>query len=266
MRTVLALVILAVVGAAPAAAADALAEARRLYNLGQYDLAARQAREAMKVPATMESARLVLGRVQLERFRRTADVADLTEAREALRAVNPEPLEHRERAELTLGLGEALFLEDRFGPASEVFERALDTSADLGADAHERVLDWWATALERLALSGARDARAPIYLRILERMGKELAADPSSAPAAYWLAAAARGAGNLDRAWNATMAGWVMAMLARDRGAALRADLDRLMVQGIIPERAARLQPRDWKPTAAVMLAEWEALKTSWTR
>ena len=69
-------------------------------------------------------------------------------------------------------------------------------------------------------------------------MEKELAADSASAPAAYWLAAAARGTGNLDRALNAAMAGWVTAPLGRDHGAALRADLDRLMVQGIIPDRA----------------------------
>ena len=43
------------------------------------------------------------------------------------------------------------------------------------------------------------------------------------------------------------MAGWVTAPLGKDHGAALRADLDRLMVQGIIPDRAGRLQPRDMK-------------------
>ena len=31
-------------------------------------------------------------------------------------------LDARERIELTLGLGEALFLEDRFGAAAELFE------------------------------------------------------------------------------------------------------------------------------------------------
>ena len=266
MRVLTALVVLAVLWATPTGAADPLADARRLYNLGQYDTAAPMAREAMKVPATAESARLVLGRICLERYRRTADPADFVEAREALRAVNPQVLDRRERAELTVGLGEAFFLDDRFGAASELFEGALDSSSELDAAAHERVLDWWASALERQALALPRDARAPLYLRILDRMEKERALDPGSAPAAYWLAAAARGAGNLDRAWNAAMAGWVVAILGRDRGAALRADLDRLMAQGIIPDRAVRLQPKDWKQAAAVMLAEWEALKTNWTR
>jgi tetratricopeptide (TPR) repeat protein len=258
--------LLIVLAAGPAWAADPLAEARRLYNLGNYDTAARYARDAMKVPAIAEPARLVLGRIYLERYRRTADSVDLVQAREALRAVNTEGLERRERVELTIGLGEALFLDDRFGPAAELFERALDSSSALGAPAHEKLLDWWATAVDRLALSAPRDGREVIYSRIVTRMEKELGAEPASASAAYWLAAAARGTGNLDRAWHAAMAGWVTAMLGPDHGAALRADLDRLMIQGIIPDRAGRLQPRDPLQASAVMLAEWEALKTSWTR
>lgn len=266
MRKLTALVVLTVLWTTPSGAADPLADARRLYNLGQYDMAARMAREAIKVPATAENARLVLGRICLELYRRTADAAHLTEARELLRAIDPQALDRRERAELTVGLGETVFLEDRFGAASEVFERVLDISYELGGPAHELVLDWWASALERQALALPREARAPVYLRILDRMEEELALDPASAPASYWVAAAARGTGNLDRAWNTAMAGWVTAMLARDRGAALRADLDRLIVQGIIPDRAMRLQPRDWKQAAAVMLSEWEAFKANWTR
>ncbi len=249
-----------------AAAVDPLAEARRLYNLGQYENAERFARDAIKVPAIAESARLVLGRIHLERYRQSAEPEDLAQARETLRAVNPQGLDRRERAELMIGQGEALYLEDRFGPAVVVFERALDNGEPLGPGARDRLLDWWATAIDRLALSRPRDQRELVYAQIVTRMEKEIAADPASAPAAYWLAAAARGAGNLDRALNAAMAGWVTAPLGRDHGAALRADLDRLMVQGIIPDRAVRLQPRDAKQAAAVMLSEWEALKASWTR
>lgn len=266
MRALMALLILAAAGAAPRASADPLAEARRLYNQGQYETAARYAREALKVAATMESARLVLGRIYLERYRKSADAVDLTEAREALKNVNHTTLDRRERAELAIGLGEYLFLDDKFGPASESFERVLDQSSALGAGAHEQVLDWWATALDRLALSRPRDTREPVYARIVTRMEKELALDPASAPAAYWMAAALRGTGNLDRAWFTAQAGWIAGMLASDHGAALRADLDRLMLQAIIPERAAKLQPKDPKAATVSMLAEWESLKTAWTR
>ena len=265
MRLLTALVILGLSGTF-AAAADPLAEARRLYNLGQYENAAKLAREAIKLTPTAESARLVLGRIYLERFRQSAEAEDLAQASQALKTVNPEGLDRRERTEWTIGLGEALYLDDRFGTAVELFERALDGTEPLGAAQRERLLDWWATALDRLALTRPRDTREPVYTRVVARMEKELAADPASAPAAYWLAAAARGAGNLDRAFNAAMAGWVAAPLGRDHGAALRADLDRLMVQGIIPDRALRLQPRDAKSVTAVMLSEWEAFKASWTR
>ena len=266
MRVLMGLLALVVVGVAPCVAADALAEARRLYNEGHYETAARYAREAMKVPGTTESARLVLGRIYLEQFRQSADSEDLTQARESFRAVEAHRLGPRERAELIIGLAEHLFLEDKFGTASESFERALDSSSELGAAAHERVLDWWATAVDRLALTRPRPAREQLYARVAVRMEKELALDPASAPAAYWHAAALRGSGNLDRAWDAAIVGWIGAILGRDRGAALRADLDRLMIQGIIPERAAKLQPGDPKRAGAVMLAEWEAVKNSWSR
>ena len=266
MKVWLAGLLIVFLAATAHAAGDPLAEARRLYNLGQYDNAAKVAREALKLAAMADGARLILGRIYLEEYRRSADFDNLMQARESLRAVNTQGLERRERVELAIGLGEALFLEDRFGPAAELFERALDSSQVLGPDAHERLLDWWASAVDRLALTGPRDAREAIYARIVSRMEKELAADPGSAAASYWLAAAARGAGNLERAWNAAMAGWVSAAMGKDHGAALRADLDRLMVQGIIPDRAVRLQPRDVTRTSVGMLAEWEALKAGWTR
>ena len=266
MKALLMAAAVVLASAVVSAAGDPLAEARRLYNAGQYDSAERLAQDAMKVPAMTEPARLILGRIHLERYRRSAEADDLLQAREALRAVNTQFLDTRERLELTIGQGEALFLEDRFGPAAELFERALDNSNVLGPAAHDRLLDWWASAIDRLAMSGPRDGRQPVYSRIVTRMERELSADPSSAPASYWLAAALRGAGNLERAWNAAQAGWVNAMLANDHGAALRADLDRLVTQGIIPDRAGRLQPRDLKQTSAGMIGEWEALKAGWSR
>jgi len=247
-------------------AADPLAEARRLYNSGQFDAAEQSALEALKAPGMAEGARLVLGRIHLERFRRNANPAELAAGREALRAVDARALEPRDRVELTIGLGEALFLDDRFGAAAELFHRALDGSTVLGPVAHERLLDWWATAVDRLAQGQPKEARQETYRRLLMRMEQELGRDPGLAPAAYWLAAAARGLGDLERAWHAAAAAWVGALLSRDRGAALRADLDRLVVQAIIPERAAPLQVRDSKPAAAGMLAEWEAFKSSWSR
>ena len=110
----------------------------------------------------------------------------------------------------------------------------------LGTPAHERVLDWWATAVDRQAQARQPDERPAIYARVLERMNEEIAEYPGSTAAGYWLAAAARASGDTERAWHAAHAGWLRASLADDRGVALRADLDRLVTQAIIPERAAK--------------------------
>ena len=56
--------------------------------------------------------------------------------------------------------------------------------------------------------------------------------------APYWTAAAARGQGDLQAAWDAAQAAWVRAPLTRDRGVALRHDLDVLGAESIVPERA----------------------------
>lgn len=266
MRRVLVLAAVLLSLAAPATAADLLAEARRHYNLGEYDAAADAARAALEDPALADRARVVFGRVQLERYRRSGSISDLADARGALRAVDPAALDGLERLELSIGLAETLFLEDRFGAAAELFEPLIDASARLGTLAHERVLDWWASALDRQAQLRQREERNAIYQRIIERMSRELAASPGSGPASYWLAAAARGRGDVERAWQAAQAGWLRAPQTSDRGAALRADLDRLVVQAIIPERLARLGLKDPTRALAGMIGEWEAFKMTWTR
>jgi hypothetical protein len=266
MRLVIALAVVLVSFAAPASGSDYLGEARRHYNLGEYDAAESAARRAAADPHTVDAARVVLGRVQLERYRRSGALPDLADARNALRTVNPQALDTRERLELTIGLAEALFLEDRFGASAELFEPLIDASVVLGAVAHERVLDWWATALDRQAQLRPQDERAALYQRIIDRMSGELADNPGSGPAAYWLAAAARGRGDIERAWQAALAGWLRAPQTSDRGAALRADLDRLVVQAIIPERIIRLGLKDATQALPGMLGEWEAFKMTWSR
>lgn len=268
MRQLIVLIAFASLLARPEAAraADPLHEARRLYNLAEYDAAERAAREAIRVGMSVDAAHVVLGRILLERFRRSADAADLSAAREALRSVNATALDARNRVELALGVAETLFLEERFGAAAEFFDGLVDRAAMLGAAARERVLDWWATSIDRQAQLRPVAERGPLYRRVLERMTIELTDDPGSTPAAYWTAAAARGSGDLDRAWNAAFAAWVRAPLASDRGVTLRGDLDRLMIQAIAPERAARLSPRDSKHALTGMLDEWEAFKSAWTR
>lgn len=248
------------------APADPLAMARKLYNEGAYDRALEAAREAEANPATASSARLVIGRIRLERYRQTAQRGDLEEARMALRMLDTQTLDARERIELQVGLAEILFFDDRFGAAAEVLEPVLEASAVLGPEAHARALDWWASALDRQAQTQPQGERDSIYARVIEQMEEELRQDPSSTPAGYWLVAASRGAGDLERAWAAAGAAWVRAALARDRGAALRADLDRLVTQGLIPDRVARLNTPYREQALAAMTSEWEEFKANWSR
>lgn len=251
---------------APLQAADALADARRFYNQGQLDAAERAAREAARVPATANSARLVLGRIQLERYRHEPIPADLSGAISAFANIDAQKLEPRERIEFAIGMAEALYLEDRFGAAAAVFDSVLDASHILGETAHERVLDWWATAIDRQAQLRPVPERAALYGRIATRMTDEISQDAGSTAAGYWLPAAARGLGDPDRALSEATAAWVRASLAQDGGVVLRADLDRLVVQGILPDRAARLGLADHPQAVAGMVGEWEAFKSSWSR
>jgi hypothetical protein len=161
-------------------------------------------------------------------------------------------------------LGELLYLEDRFGPAAELLEPVVEASATLAPDAHGRALDWWATALDRQAQTLPASDRPAVYARIIARMEQELRRDAASAPATYWLAASARAAGDLDRAWAAALAGWVRAALGRDRGVALRADLDKLVTLAIIPDRAAKQPSRDRRQAVTSMTTEWENFKKLW--
>src|SRR5262245_28715836 len=153
---------------ASAAAPDPLGVARRLYNLGQYDRALEAAREAAANPATAASARLVIGRINLERYRQSYQSADLDEAHAVLQVLDPQTLDQRERLELQVGLAELLYFDEQFGAAAELFDPVLDASSALGPEAHERVLDWWATSLDRQAQSSSD--REPVYERIVSRM------------------------------------------------------------------------------------------------
>ena len=111
-----------------------------------------------------------------------------------------------------------------------------------GDAARDRVLDWWASALDREAQATPAAPRSDLRARLRADAGRAGAGPGLGAPPNYWLVASARAIGDLDRAWQAAMAAWVRSALAGDRGAALRADLDRLVLTAIIPERAREIR------------------------
>jgi len=255
------LVLLAGPGSLGAAQPDWLARARQLYNGHQYEQAIAAAQRVSADPATAEVARLVIGRSHLELFRATANVSDLVAGREALAAVKADTLAPRDRVDLLVGFAEVLYLDNRFAPAAELFASALDSPL-VAPEWRDTILDWWASALDRVVQSG--DAgREAIYRDVVDRMDEELGRNPASTTAAYWLAAASRGAGDIDRAWNAAVAGWVRASLAPRGGNALRSDLDHLVQTAIIPERA-RAMGGDRDQISAALKEEWEAVKKEW--
>jgi len=238
---------------------DALSEARTLYNERQFEAAVNAAERAWVTPDLADRADLIAARAYLERFRESTASDDLVNARIRLRRLDPLRFDSRERTEFIVGLGQALFFEESFGAAADVFETVLDNPGGLTTDARERVLDWWAIAIDRDAWLLDEKGRQAAYQRIRGRMRDELAARPGSPTASYWLAGAARAQGDLQAAWDAAEAGWVRASLAIDRGAALRADLDRLMLIAIVPEQARALsQPED------ALRLDWESFKERW--
>jgi hypothetical protein len=240
-----------------------LARARALYNAGDYDAAIAAAVEARKIPAAAEPALLVLARAHLERYRQRADPADLTAAREELQGVRLQALAPRDRVDLIVGYGQSLFLSEAFGAAAELFDTALAQGTPIPPRARALILDWWASALDREAQARPIDRRTPIFEKIETRMQEELYRDPASAPAAYWLVVAARGAGDLERAWDAAIAGWVRASLNPESASILRADIDRFVTQALIAERA-RNRPRESGDPAVALRGEWELIKSQW--
>jgi hypothetical protein len=241
-----------------------LAQARAHYNKRQFDDAIAEASAARKVPETADAAALVLARAHLERYRERADPADLSAAREMLGLIRPGSLDPRDQMELLLALGQSLFLEDDFGASAEIFESGIERSVAVDRQLGEAMLEWWGSAVERLAGGLTREPRTAAFSRVVARMREELARHPSSAAACYWTVAALRGAGEPERAWDAAVAGWVRARLMGERAASLRADLDRLVLQGIIPDRVRPLPVDQQMSTESQLKADWELVKERW--
>jgi hypothetical protein len=252
-------------------ATDPLTAARQLYNLQRYGDAIALAAQARAVPATADAAAVILARAYFERFRQAGAAEDFLEARSVLRSVTASRLSPRDRVEYLIALGQSIYLDetdtldDRFSAAAEQFEAALARAELLDEPSRDRLFEWWAGALDRQAQQNAEHGRRSFYERILRRAEAEVGRDDGAASAAYWLAAAARGIGDLSRAVGAASAGWVRAGSLGARGENLREELDRLMKQVILPERAREITSEgDARQTLVILEAQWEAHKKKW--
>lgn len=252
-------------------APDLLSQARDHYNHARYDQAIRLANEARLTPALRDAASVIYTRARIERFRQSAEATDLDMARDAIKTIDASALDARDRVELLIGLGALLYLDeayhfdDRFSAAAEQFELALAHADLLDEASRDELFDWWAGSLDRQAQQGHESERPALYARILARAERELARDGYAAAPSYWLAAAARGTNDLTRAIGAAVAGWVRASSLGKRGESLRLDLDRLMRQVILPERARELVPDgDAYPALWLLEKQWEQVRGKW--
>ncbi|HSG00596.1 MAG TPA: hypothetical protein VLA20_05665 [Vicinamibacterales bacterium] len=266
----LALAVLASIG--QATPATPLVAARELYNLGRFDEAIAAARRALDAEDDRNAAAVVLARAHLERYRQRLEPADLRSAEAALERVEATALNASDHVEWLVALGVALYLddegglEDRYSAAAELFEMVLERAdGAVGATSRERILEWWASALDRQAQFGQASKREAIYARVLARADHELSRNDRSTVAFYWRVAALAGIGDFERAWGAAVAAWLQAGHLNADGAALRFDLDRFVMTVLLPERAMQLTPdADPRPTLERLAAGWESFKAKW--
>lgn len=255
--------------AAQKPAADPLRRARQFYNEQKFDAAIQAATEARRTPALASAAAVVLARAHLERFVQTGERSDLVSARDALKQVNEARLTPQEQVEFLVGLGQAFYLEGCldgcYAAAAEQFEQALGRADVVDASMREQLFEWWAVSLDKRAQLVPLALRRPLYARILERAEREAARPEPLAVALYWLAAAARGTDDLERAWGAATSGWARARFLASGGAQLRADLDRFVTLVLLPERARELAAGgDAKAALTGLEAQWDDWKTKW--
>ena len=241
-----------------------LARARLAYNEQRFDDAVEAALVAQKVPAITDAATVVLSRAYLERYRQRANPADLAAARSQLGNVRVANLDTRDHVDFLMALGETLFFEENYGAAAGMFESGLDGAIAQGPSTGEAMLDWWGSAVERQADALEREPRERVFGHMRDRMARELARTPGSAAAAYWIVVAMRGAGDPVAAWDAAIAGWVRARLAGGRSANLRADLDKLVLEGIIPDRVRMLSTDKRGQAESDLRTEWAVVKERW--
>ena len=261
----------ALISASPAAAQSDLERARVFYNAGQFDESISAATSASTKAAAANSAKLIIARARLERFRKLGDKEELATARADLMALKPATLAPQESIEWQIGVATALFLEDQLGPASEMFTTLLPLArARLTTEEFQKLLDWTGIALSRLAETLTGNARKHTYEKLRADARTELERNPFSLAATYWTVVSSRGVDELDAAWDAAITGWIR-MAAQPNGKQVQSDLDTFVTRTLIPERAqARTGQRpDSKPTMteiASLNEEWRAVTSRWSR
>jgi hypothetical protein len=169
-------------------AASRVNDARKLYNQELYELAIRAATEARQAGDAVDEASLIFA----PRPSRTLppDPRRAQPQRGAVRRCAPSMPRScrrgRRRSSHSPWANTCFWPTSSVRPA-ELFDSTSARVDDLGPAARDRVLDWWATAMDREAQEDSAH-RAGLYQRIIERMEDELRQQPGSTAAGYWLA------------------------------------------------------------------------------
>ena len=258
------LAVLALVRLAASAADDPLARARLLYNQRQFEAAVQRRRAGAADAGARRrggsrSPRAPISSGSARARRPTIS----TNARDRLRRLDPQRFAPRERAEYIVGLGETLFFDGAFGAAATVFDSVLRQPRLLTGDARERVLDWWASALDRDARPRPEIERQGVYQR-----------DPRRAWTTSWRripAAARRPTGWPPRRRGRRAICRRRGMPRRPAGCARRwrATRARRCAPTSIAWCCARSSPTAPRPTAQppeTLRSEWERFKESWAK
>ena len=195
MRTVpLLAVLLATIGAGPQ---DELVKARQLDNEQLYTLAIELWRPPLGARRSWPMRRRSSSPVRCSSASARKRPPPTSKPRGPNSRSSPAGLSPSDQAELVIALGELLYLDDQPGAAAVEFERALDR-LDPTTASRERVLDWWASAVDLQAQMRPDTERVPLYLRIVARMEDELRRNDASAVSSDWLVAGTRGSGDLN--------------------------------------------------------------------
>ena len=186
-------------------------------------------------------------------------------ARGRCAASTPRSCRRQPRPICTRGLGEWLFLGDRYGAAAELFDAALGRADALG---RLRPRPGARTGGRLRRSSRAGDTHAPRDDLPADRRsdGRGAARAARDRPRPPTGSAAARSLGDLDRAWTAAIAAGLRARGAGQWAPRFGPISTWLVQTAIIPGARASLSgaSRDTREAIDVMTAEWEHLKSEW--
>ena len=100
--------------------------------------------------------------------------------------------------------------------------------------------------------------------RLVRLMEREQAKNPGSRAASSWLAAGLRAQGELERAWQASIAAWVRAPIAGTRPSGCAPTSTGSCAKASFPTVARKPPKTNASPRETSLRAEWELVKQKW--